>query len=291
MINFREYLDYSKIEKIGISFLNNPEKNEHGIYESFFDKSVYFTLPRSKIKEINQTNTGQYVCSYSINDTQLIEFLNGLQSEVINKIHSNTEKWFKKSIEMDKIIELCSNIHNNNLLEITIEDEDLIEDISDYNEDDECNLVVKLRNIQIFRENIKIVLGFEDLVYNNNFLVETEDSEENEEEEEEEDKGEENENEGKIDELNEDLATLEKIEKKLTETFLIETRGFNIGNSDDTEDVRSEVLELIKKKEQRKQMLLRNSSRARNASLSLRDQASVIDLEIDSYKKRLNSLN
>ena len=62
MINFREYLDYSKIESIGISFLDSPKKNEHGIYENFFDKSVYFVLPRSKIEEINQTSTGQYIC-------------------------------------------------------------------------------------------------------------------------------------------------------------------------------------------------------------------------------------
>lgn len=284
MINFRDYLDYSKLESLELSFLGVPTKNDSGAYETKFDQSVFFAIPRSSIKEIEQDSKGRYYCNYEINDNELIEFMNGLQSNIINKIYEHSQEWFKKTIEMDKIIELCNNIYNDdNTLTILIEDEDLIEDISDYNADDECNLVIKLRNVEIFKNAIKIKVAFEDIVYENHYTDDTADDVTDDESKSVTD--------DVVENIEEDLATLERMERNLTKTYLIETRGFNLDRTDDKEDVRSEVLELIKKKEKKRVELLRNSERAQSASLSLKDQASMIDLEIDSYKKRLNSLN
>ena len=321
MIPYENYTEYDNLEALNFNFIGKPIKNKlTNIYTLPFETPINLAIPQSKIIEIYQNNQNNYLFQYVIDDFELLQFLNNIDTKIINIAQEKSSDWFNKQLSHRQLIKLYDSILYEEevykLLDISINAqniEEVLEDMSEYNEDEIDNITISLVGIEFYRKTFKLCIELNAIEYTSGEEDDGIDQEEENiervdleypEEKSEEDfdldldilmsnkeidvNSQENEysQEGQEDENTQDDCDIEDDINSDTETILesVYNDSSNI-SIDDNE--KKEILEIIRQKELEKEKFLMNSVRAKEASSSLDTMALNLDSEIMKYKSQL----
>ena len=85
-----------------------PCKNKNGIYEAKLVSNILFKLPELNIQATGRNDEDNYEIWYilDLKDTKcedLINFLESLDTKIINTVKDNCLNWFNKSLSLDTI--------------------------------------------------------------------------------------------------------------------------------------------------------------------------------------------
>tara|TARA_B100000963_G_C22625329_1_gene672041 strand:- start:656 stop:1930 length:1275 start_codon:yes stop_codon:yes gene_type:complete len=172
IIHFFRYLEYDDLEDLGFDF-EKPEKNiDSGIYSAKIKVPVYFYLPKSEILEVFQDDFSMNKARYRINldeHSELLEFCDNLDSLCINLASKNSKSWFSKFLTADILIKYIQGIYdtleNEEVsLDIDIVNLSHLDDLSDYNNNDEKNILIKIDSIEFFKQTFRLKLTIDDIV-------------------------------------------------------------------------------------------------------------------------------
>ena len=172
IIHFFRYLEYDDLEDIGFEF-NKPEKNlDTGIYSAKIKNPVYFYLPKSEILEVFQDDFTMNKARYRINldeHSELLEFCDNLDTLCINLASKNSKHWFSKFLTADILIKYIQGIYDNLdneeiSLDIDIDDLSHLDKLTDYNNDNEKNLLIKIDSIEFFKQTFRLKLTIDNIV-------------------------------------------------------------------------------------------------------------------------------
>ena len=267
MINYAKINEYDDLDKLNINFKGKPRKDlETDIYKVYLEEPLIIQLPKSKLSEINEDAYEQSIATYVLEDDTLLEFLDNLDAYIINISNKHSIKWFGKNLDQALLMRLYENTYNleNNVkyLRFSLDDSDL-EELSDYNIDEDLEIKISVTSISIFKKTFKLNLELEELVYDED-----------------------------ISETVVDFENLINSQKNICTTNIIDENTFSraVDESVDTSNLRGEVLELIKTKELEKETILTNTKRVNTAGKTLKKRATDLDTEIKSFKEKLNKL-
>ena len=320
MISYENYTEYDSLESLDLSFIGKPSKNKlTNVYTLSFTEPIHLAIPQSKIIEIYQNNQNNYLFQYVIDDFELLQFLNNIDTKVINIAQNKSSEWFNRQLSHKQLIKLYDSILYEEevykLLDISINAqniEEVLEDMSEYNEDEIDNITISLVGIEFYRKTFKLCIELTSIEYTSGDESDNENNEEDNE-----DAAELHEEENIGDELNsqknqdeeEDLdleILMSKNETDVnyendinsqtdneidscdlnsdTETVLEDVYNTNVSIDKNDKD---EILEMIRMKEKEQEKYRINSERAKEASASLDDMASNLNDEILKYKSEL----
>jgi hypothetical protein len=173
MIHYFYYTDYRKLADLGFHF-HSPRK-ERNTYISYLQNPIYFTLPKSEILEIYECNVTEenrlkYVVDVSTRQDLSI-FLNNLDKLCIELSYEKSNEWFKKSVPKETLGQLYYSIygedkeeHNEQVMEIIVDNEQLLDKLVEYNRSDTLNLMVCIKGIEFFKSSFKWYITLEKLV-------------------------------------------------------------------------------------------------------------------------------
>ena len=267
MINYNEINDYDDLERLNVTFNGNPRKDlETDIYKVYLENPIILQLPKSKLSEINENEFENSIVTYVVEDDSLLEFLDNLDAYIINISNTHSIKWFGKNLDQKLLMRFYQNVYSieNNIkyLKFLVNDDDL-DEVSNYNIDDELEIRISISSINIYKKAFELNLELESLVYDNDDSLEEE----------------------------VDFEKLINSQRNVCETNIVDNAVFTKKKTalEDT-DLRSEVLELIKTKELEKKKVLSNSERVEIANKTLKERATVLDTEIKTFKEKLNKL-
>ena len=191
VIHFFKYLEYEDLYNLGFKF-ETPVKNSLSTYIAKLKNPIFFILPKSEVMDILQDSLGVNKFKYIINQEdhpEFLTYLDNLDSLCINIAAENSELWFKKKVDTNVIVKYYNNLYNNDddetgeymVSNFEITDSKLLDELADYNEMDETNLMVCIEGIEFYKQTFKWKIVLDS-------IIETVDSEEeNEENEDEED--------------------------------------------------------------------------------------------------------
>ena len=272
MINYKELSDYDELETLNINFQGKPSKDlETDIYKVYLENPIILELPKSKLQELTENEYQQSVGIYLLNNEDLIEFLDNLDAYIINLSNKHFMKWFGKNIDQKELLKYYENIYDiendQRVLSFIVNEENELEDLSNYNIDDDLKILVTIKSINIFKQAFKVDLELHSLVQQDT---------------------------DSFDE-NCDFIKLIDSQKNMCETNMVDLNTLTKQHKensllDEDSNIREEVLELIKTKEMKKKKLLSNSKRVEEANDSLKSQAEDLDNEIKNFKEQLNKL-
>ena len=167
VIHFFNYLEYEDLEGLQFKF-NEPYKNSiSGIYSSELKEPIHFYLPKSEILEVYQDDFGINKITYkvdTISHPELLEFCDNLDSLCINLACINSKKWFGKEINADILIKYLNSVYNISeidegiTIDIDINDMTYLDKLSDYNNNDNMNLLITISAIEFFKQTFRIKL-------------------------------------------------------------------------------------------------------------------------------------
>ena len=174
--------DLNKSFDFNILKLGNPNLINNNNYFSkvthgIGDKNLYIQLPKCCTKQgiIRGSNKSQCELCYSINEKNVIEFLENLEKYCIEEIYNNKELWFynSKNITFDDIEELMTPLiktykHGKNFLiknlvkpdklNIYDENENKI-DIDEYNISHEFLPLINISGVKFSNKNLTIEIN------------------------------------------------------------------------------------------------------------------------------------
>ena len=321
MISYEKYIDYDSLDALDINFTGKPLKNKlTNVYTLPLINPINLTIPQSKIIEIYQNNQNNYLFQYVIDDFELLQFLNNIDTKIINIAQEKSPEWFNKQLSHRQLIKLYDSVLYEEevykLLDISINAqniEEVLEDMSEYNEDEIDNITISLVGIEFYRKTFKLCIELTAIEYTSgedemSASVDDEETYENRVTEREES---ETENDDELDlgllmsdnregadesrdrdtdtDINDDSETDDIDSRDLlsdTETRLEEGYNDPSAVSIDESD-KGDILEMIQLKEKEQEKYRLNSERAKEASVSLDDMASNLDIEILKYKSQL----
>lgn len=322
MISYQDYTEYDTLERLGLDFIGKPSKNNlTNIYTLPLKNPINLAIPQSKILEIYQNNQNTYMFQYVIDDFALLQFLNNVDAKIINTAQKKSPEWFNKELSHRQLLKLYDSILYEEevykLLDISINAqniEEVLEDMSEYNEDEIDNITISLVGIEFYRKTFKLCVeltaieytsgddysyGGEDDNVNDGLVVRDDNVGQRVNNEEtlshnsnhdESDLDLESLMSGHNDEEEEEKDDTEDLDSRDlesdTETRLENEYDVSSNLSIDRAD-KNEILELIQRKEEEKNKYKINSVRAKEASASLDDMASNLDAEILKYKSQL----
>ena len=318
MISYQDYTEYDTLERLGLDFIGKPSKNNlTNIYTLPLKNPINLEIPQSKILEIYQNNQNTYMFQYVIDDFALLQFLNNVDAKIINTAQKKSPEWFNKELSHRQLLKLYDSILYEEevykLLDISINAqniEEVLEDMSEYNEDEIDNITISLVGIEFYRKTFKLCVelaaieytsgddysyGYEDDNVNDGFAVKDDNvghrvnNEETLSHNSESDldlgslmSGNNGEEEEDDDTEDLDSRDLESDTETRLENEYDDSSNLSIDRAD-----KNEILELIQRKEEQKKKYKINSVRAKEASASLDDMASNLDSEILKYKSQL----
>jgi len=167
VIHFFNYLEYEDLENLQFKF-NEPTKNSlSGIYSSKLKEPIHFYLPKSEILEVYQDDFAITKITYKVDTIahpELLEFCDNLDSLCINLACVNSKKWFGKDINADILIKYLNSVYNISeiddgiTIDIDIDDMNYLDKLSDYNNNDNMNLLVTISSIEFFKQTFRIKL-------------------------------------------------------------------------------------------------------------------------------------
>ena len=253
IFDLNKSFDFNMLKLGNPNLINNNNyfsKITHGVG----DKKLYIQLPKCITKQgiIRGSNKSQCELCYSINEKNVIEFLENLEKYCIEEIYNNKELWFynSKNITFDDIEELITPLiktykHGKNFLiknlvkpdklNIYDENENKI-DIDEYNISHEFLPLINISGVKFSNKNLTIEINLTQMLvlypsdefekeilikvnkneYNTNTLEKTQENKEKLEATEEEEKLE-LETEEKLQENQENSEKLEENSEKLQE--------------------------------------------------------------------------
>ena len=338
IIHFFRYLEYDDLEDIGFEF-NKPEKNlDTGIYSAKIKNPVYFYLPKSEILEVFQDDFTMNKARYRINldeHSELLEFCDNLDTLCINLASKNSKHWFSKFLTADILIKYIQGIYDNLdneeiSLDIDIDDLSHLDELTDYNNDNEKNLLIKIDSIEFFKQTFRLKLTIDDIVED----IELDDDSKKEELDEDNsmdftailektsnDNDIENENVTVVNNVEEIIPekknnVMETLEKQLNDTSQEKNQNLDVKSISNSEVINEEVLSdlaenvdkdayidrlshqeiteievLISEKNREKSKYLINAERAEKASQSLFKKAKETDEEIKSLSSKIRAVS
>jgi len=329
IVHFFRYLEYDDLEEIGFEF-NKPEKNiDTGIYSAKIKNPVYFYLPKSEILEVFQDDFTMNKARYRINldeHSELLEFCDNLDTLCINLASKNSKNWFSKFLTADILIKYIQGIYDNLdneeiSLDIDIDDLSHLDELTDYNNDNEKNLLIKIDSIEFFKQTFRLKLTIDDIVED----IELDDDSKKEELDEDnsmdftailEKTSNDNdiENENVVNNVEEIIP--EKLENKDLEETLEKNQNLDVKSISNSEVINEEILSdlaenvdkdayidrlshqeiteievLISEKNREKSKYLINAERAEKASQSLFKKAKETDEEIKSLSSKIRAVS
>lgn len=169
--HFFEYLDYENLNAEDNSF-QRPEKNNKGIFLAMLTTPYKFYLPKSELCDMFQDSYGNNMINYIINldsHAEIVRFLENFDSLCIANAANNSESWFGKDLNTEKLIKYYNTLYELSedekslYLPISVENSD-IEDIINYNEDDTSILSVKIVGIEFFQQTFRWQIKFNSIV-------------------------------------------------------------------------------------------------------------------------------
>lgn len=312
MISYENYTEYDSLESLNLSFNGKPSKNKlTNVYTLQFTEPIHLSIPQSKILEIYQNNQDNFLFQYVIDDFELLQFLNNIDTKIINIGQEKSIEWFNSQLTHKQLIKLYDSILYEEevykLLDISINAqniEEVLEDMSEYNDDEIDNITISLVGIEFYRKTFKLCIELSAIEYSSG-----------EEADELSNGGDEVYLDNTVNDLNnsndEDDLDLQLLMSNNETDDEITNTDDEIDPSDlnsDTETVlenvyekksnvsidvneKNEILELIRQKENEQEKYRLNSERAKEASASLDDMASNLNVEILKYKSELNKYN
>lgn len=180
--HFFEYLDYDNLNAEDNSF-ERPEKNKKGIFVVSLKTPYTFYLPKSELCDMFQDSYGNNMINYIINldsHAEIVRFLENFDSLCIANAANNSESWFGKDLNTEKLIKYYNTLYELSedekslYLPISVENSN-IEDIINYNEDDTSILSVKIVGIEFFQQTFRWQIKFNSIV---DSIEETDDEDE-----------------------------------------------------------------------------------------------------------------
>jgi hypothetical protein len=339
IVHFFRYLEYDDLEEIGFEF-NKPEKNiDTGIYSAKIKNPVYFYLPKSEILEVFQDDFTMNKARYRINldeHSELLEFCDNLDTLCINLASKNSKHWFSKFLTADILIKYIQGIYDNLdneeiSLDIDIDNLSHLDELTDYNNDNEKNLLIKIDSIEFFKQTFRLKLTIDDIVED----IELDDDSKKEELDEDNSMDftailEKTSNDNDI-ENNEKVAlvnnveeiipekntdVIETLEKQLNNTSQEKNQKVDVTSISNSEVINEEILSdlaenvdqdayidrlsqqeiteievLISEKNREKSKYLINAERAEKASQSLFKKAKETDEEIKSLNSKIRAVS
>ena len=305
MISYENYTEYDSLESLDLSFIGNPSKNNlTNVYTLSFTEPIHLAIPQSKILEIYQNNQNNYLFQYVIDDFELLQFLNNIDTKVIKLAQNKSSEWFNRQLSHEQLIKLYDTILYEEevykLLDISINAQNIdevLEDMTEYNEDEINNITISLVGIEFYRKTFKLCIELTGIEYTSEDELNNEDEDEDSIKIQEDNIG--NELNSQEDDL--DLEILMSKNKSYTEreddvNSQTDNEIDSCDLNSDTETVledgyktnisfdKNEILEMIRMKEQEQE---KYSVRAKEASASLDDMASNLNDEILKYKSEL----
>ena len=169
--HFFEYLDYDNLNAEDNSF-QPPKKNKKGIFLAMLTTPYKFYLPKSELCDMFQDSYGNNMINYIINldsHSEIVRFLENFDSLCIANAANNSESWFGKDLNTEKLIKYYNTLYELSedekslYLPISVENSD-IEDIINYNEDDTSILSVKIVGIEFFQQTFRWQIKFNSIV-------------------------------------------------------------------------------------------------------------------------------
>ena len=178
-IDYSEYTTYDNLEKLDVSFIGNPSKDlETDIYNVYFESPITIQLPKSKLEEIVENEYEKYIAKYIIKDKMLLEFFDNMDALIINLSNKYSMKWFGKNLDQKILIQFYENLYNiendQKYLEFLVDDDDLLEELTEYNIDDDLDISVSLVSIEIYKQQYRVLLKLDSLDYENDEIVDDE---------------------------------------------------------------------------------------------------------------------
>ena len=167
VIHFFNYLDYEDLENLQFKFIEPTKDDLSKIYSSNLENPMHFYLPKSEILEVYQDDFGINKITYKV-DTEthpeLLQFCDNLDSLCINLACINSNKWFGKDINADVLIKYLNSIYSISdiddtiTIDIDILDVASLDKLSEYNDNDNMNLLVTISSIEFFKKTFRLKL-------------------------------------------------------------------------------------------------------------------------------------
>lgn len=194
ILNVDDWLDFEKVKNLDIEYQDiKPKKNSNNIYSSQLSEPIRFYLPRSDVHNLYKDEYDEYYIDYSIdsnNQTELIEFLENIDSLCISEASKNSEIWFKKKLDEETLIRYFNSIYTvendedqpNEELSLPINiQEDHIDEINRFNQDETAIMIVKIIGIEFFKKTFRWKLEFDTVIHQSDADNDAEDGYESEE--------------------------------------------------------------------------------------------------------------
>ena len=168
VIHFFKYLEYDDLYNLGFKF-DLPIKSALNTYIAKLKTPIYFILPKNEILDLKQDNVGNNIFQYIIDvdeHSSFLTFLDNLDSLCINLASENSTIWFKKHMDSRKLVDLYNNLYyeqeddedSNETLTVCdfhITNTELLDELSDYNDNNDSNLKVYIEGIEFFKKTFK----------------------------------------------------------------------------------------------------------------------------------------
>ena len=194
ILNVDDWLDFEKVKKLDIEYEDiKPKKNSNNIYSSQLGEPIRFYLPRSDVHNLYKDDYDEYYIDYSIdsnNQLELIEFLENIDSLCISEASKNSEIWFKKKLDEETLIRYFNSIYTvendeddpNEELSLPINiQEDNIDEINRFNQDETAIMMIKIIGIEFFKKHLDGNLKFDTVIHQSDADNDAEDGYESEE--------------------------------------------------------------------------------------------------------------
>ena len=170
MIEYSNFQEYDNLNKLDIKFTGKPVKDlETDIYKVYLETPIIFALPKSKLEEIAENEYELHTGTYILNDEPLKNFLSNLDAYIINVSNKYSLKWFGKNLDQSVLIRFYENLYNiendQTKLNFYIRDEDIVDEISNYNIDDDQQIILEVNSVEIYKRVFKLCLNVHSLEY------------------------------------------------------------------------------------------------------------------------------
>lgn len=322
ILNIDDWLEFEKVKNLIIEYQDiKPTKNSNNIYSSHLSEPIRFYLPRSDVHNLYKDEYDEYYIDYNIdsnNQTELIEFLENIDSLCISEASKNSEIWFKKNLDEETLIRYFNSIYTveneedeaNEELSLPINiQEDNIDDINRFNQDETAIMIVKIIGIEFFKKTFRWKLEFDSVIHQSE--MDSEDGYESEEldfskimernnnsDEEEDDNVPDSEPiSGKktVNALDDTISTnsnmINNLAKDDSVSMLNEMSRTENNNLTLDDSALEEITSIISQKKNEAEQYKINSERALKASESLSLKVASVNNEISAYEEKLKILS
>lgn len=173
-IHFFKYLDYHKLYDLGFEF-NKPTKNSVNTYIAKLRQPISFIIPKSEILEVYQDSFSNNKFKYHVNTekhSEFLTFIENLDGIAVDVASNNSKLWFNKELDMNVLVNhyksICDISEDEDDYECTCDFEinnlEYLDNIAEYNEDDDMNIIVSIKGIEFFKKIFRWKIELEDII-------------------------------------------------------------------------------------------------------------------------------